>query len=108
VSTKRDSQNIIDEASVAQADQSERDLAGEIVGLYPRVHAGRVFRQQLHADLVETMRRRSRLRVSEPVEHRRWALIAGAAVGSLVPLVGVAAYLVCSRSTSKAQHAATQ
>jgi hypothetical protein len=86
----------------------EPRLADEVVGVYPSVHPDQGFRQQLHDGLVETMRRRSKLHVVEPAERRRSALIAGATVGSLVSLAGLAAYLVCSRLTGKAQHAASQ
>jgi len=108
MSKKPENRNMADTARVGQADQPEPHLAGEIVGLYAPVHPGLVFRQQLHDGLVETMRHRSKLHVAEPAERRRWALVVGATVGSLVPLVGVAAYLVRSRSTGKAQHAASQ
>jgi hypothetical protein len=107
VSIKPNNRNMADTAGVGQADQPEPHLAGEIVGLYPPVHPGLVFRQQLHDGLVETKCHRSKLHVAEPAERRRWALIAGATLGSLVPLVGLAAYLVRSRSTGKAQHAAS-
>ena len=86
----------------------ERQLADEIVRLYPHVHPALVFREQLRDGLTETMRHRSELRVAEPAERRRWVLIAGAAVGSMVSLAGLAAYFVCSRLTNRAQHAASQ
>ena len=108
MSKKPDNRNMATPAGVGQTDPPEPRLAGEIVGLYPPVHPGLVFRQQLHDGLVETMRYRSKLHVAEPAERRRWALIAGATLGSLVPLVGVAAYLVRSRSTGRAQQAASQ
>lgn len=107
MSKKPDSGSLGAETRDVQPDPWEPHLADEIVGLYPHVYAEPVFRQQLHDSLVETMRHRSKLYVAEPAERRRWALIAGATVGSLVPLVGVAAYLVCSRSTSKAQRTAS-
>lgn len=108
MSKKPDNRNMATAAGVGQTDPPEPRLAGEIVGLYAPVHPGLVFRQQLHDGLVETMRHRSKLRVAGLAERRRWALVVVATVGSLVPLVGVAAYLVCSRSTGKAQHAASQ
>lgn len=107
MSKKPDSGRLAAKTRDGQPDPWEAHLADKIVGLYPPVHPGLVFRQQLHDGLMETMRHRSKLHVAEPAERRRWALIAGATVGSLVPLVGVAAYLVCSRSTGKVQHAAS-
>jgi hypothetical protein len=94
------------EATNGQPDPWEPHLADEILELYPPVHPGPGFRQQLHDGLMERMRHRLTLRVAEPAERRRWALIAGATLGSLVPLLGVAAYYVRSRLTGKAQHAA--
>ena len=108
MSKKPDSGSLAPTIKAEQPDLWDAHLTDEIVGLYPDVHPGPVFRRQLHDGLMETMRCRSKLRVAEPAEHRRWALVVGAAVGSLVPLVGVAAYLVRSRSTGKAQHAASQ
>jgi len=81
-------------------------LAEEIGGLFPPVQPRAASRRRLHDDLVAMMRRRLTLRVAEPAERRRWALIAGATLGSLVPLLGVAAYYVRSRLTGKTQHAA--
>ncbi len=88
-----------------QADRSDAKLAGEIRRLYPAVRPKRAFRARLGGDLLATMRCRAKLQVALPPERRRWALIAGATVGSLVPLVGVAAYLVRSRSTGRLQRA---
>ncbi len=89
-----------------QADRSEEaPLAGEIRRLYPAVRPERGFRGRLRGDLLATMRCKAKLQVALPPEHRRWALIAGATVGSLVPLVGVAAYLVRSRCTGGPQRA---
>ena len=87
------------------ADQSLVQLAEELTGLFPPVQPGKAFRRQLHNDLLATMHQRATMQIAFPRKHRRWALIAGATVGSLVPLCGVAAYLVRSRLMSKAQHA---
>lgn len=105
VNREPDNQNMADTSRIGQADQPEPQLASEIVGLYPPVHPELVFRQQLYDGLVETMGHRSKLHIAEPAERRRWALIAGATLGSLVPLLGVAAYYVRSRLTGRAQHA---
>jgi hypothetical protein len=90
-----------------EVDASQAQLSEEIATLFTPVHPRTDFKRELHHGLLATMRQRAMLRVAPPVERRRWALIAGAAVGSLVPLVGVAAYLVRSRSTGKPQHAAS-
>jgi hypothetical protein len=86
---------------------SQARLAEEIAGLFTPVSPRTGFERELRRGLLATMRQRALLRVASPVEGRRWALIAGAAVGSLVPVVGLAAYLVRSRSTGKPQHAAS-
>jgi hypothetical protein len=69
------------------------------------VRAERAFRGRLRSGLLATMRCKPKLQVVAPPERRRWALIAGATVGSLVSLVGVAAYLVRSRCTGGPQRA---
>jgi len=108
MSRKPDAGYLMDPRGDAEVDAVEGRLAEEIGGLFPPVQPRAASRCRLHDDLLAMMRHRSKLHVAEPAEHRRWALVVGAAVGSLVPLVGVAAYLVRSRSTGKAQHAASQ
>jgi hypothetical protein len=94
-------------ASDGQPDPWEPHLADQIFEVYPAVHPGLGFQQQLHDGLMERMRHRVTLRIARPAGRRRWAVIVGAALGSLVSLVGVAAYLVCSRLMGNAQHAAS-
>jgi hypothetical protein len=108
MSRKPDAGYLMDPRGDAEVDAVEGRLAEEIGGLFPPVQPRAASRRRLHDDLLAMMRRGPTLRVAAPPEHRRWALVVGATVGSLVPLVGVAAYLVRSRSTGKAQHAASQ
>ena len=89
-------------------DAVEERLAEETAGLFPPVRPTEKFKRQLHDDLLALMRRGPALQVAAPVERRRWALIVGATVGSLVSICGVAAYLVRSRLMEKPQHAASQ
>ena len=83
----------------------EGRLAEETVGLFRPVRPSPAFRQRLHDDLLAMMRRGPALQVAAPPARRRWALIAGATVGSLVSICGVVAYLVRLRLLDKPQHA---
>jgi hypothetical protein len=103
----RDKEHLLDTAGDQKVDASQAQLAEEIAGLFTPVRPRTDFKAELRQGLLATMRQRVLLRIARPVERRRWALIAGAAVGSLVPLVGLAAYLVRSRSTGKPHHAAS-
>ncbi|HUV74999.1 MAG TPA: hypothetical protein VMW79_11875 [Anaerolineae bacterium] len=103
-----DNRSMLEAADGEQTDHIEAQLAGDIMGLYPAVHPERAFRGRLHDDLLATMRCRAKLQVVLPPERRRWALIAGATVGSLVPLVGLAAYLVRSRYAGGPQRATSR
>ncbi len=105
MSRKPDAGYLMDQRGDAEADTVEGRLAEEIGGLFPPVRPRAASRRRLHDDLLAMMRRRSKLHVAEPGGRRRWALIAGATVGSLVSLAGLAAYLVCSRLMGRAQHA---
>ena len=103
----RDKEHLLDTAGDGKIDASQMQLAEEIAALFTPVRPRADFKRELRQGLLATMRQRALLSVARPMERRRWALIAGAAVGSLVPLVGLAAYLVRSRSTGKPQHAAS-
>src|SRR4030042_5149606 len=76
-------------------------LAEEVTELFPPVRPLPAHRQRLREGLVDTMRNRGGLRVTASSEQRRWAFIAGAAVGSLLFLFGLAAYLLYSRCDRK-------
>jgi hypothetical protein len=89
-------------------DEVEKRLAEVAAGLFPPVRPTEAFRRQLRDNLLAVMCRKTDLQVLAPVEGRRWALIVGATVGSLVSICGVAAYLVRSRLMEKPQHAASQ
>lgn len=104
---KLDKEYLSNAAGHQEVDASQAQLSEEIAALFTPVRPRPEFKRELHHGLLATMRQRAMLRVALPVERRRWALFVGAAVGSLVPLVGVAAYLVRSRSTGKPQHAAS-
>jgi hypothetical protein len=108
MSKKADAGYLMDTRGDAEVDEVEGRLAGEIVGHFPPVHSTAAFRRQLHDNLLAIMRRGPTLQIAAPPERRRWVLIAGATVGSLVPICGVAAYLVRSRLMAKPQHAASQ
>jgi hypothetical protein len=105
MSEKPDGGCLIDSADGAHSDQVLAELAAELAGVFAPVQPELSFRQRLHDGLLGTMRRRDTMRIAFPRERRRWALIAGATVGSLVPIAGVAAYIVRSRLTGGPQHA---
>jgi hypothetical protein len=105
MSDKRDIGCLPLSAEGGESDQMLVKLAEELSGAFPPVQPELVFRQRLHDDLLATMRLRETMRIAFPKEQRRWALIAGATVGSLVPIAGVAAYLVRSRLAGRPQHA---
>ncbi len=108
MSKKPDAGYWMDPTGDVEVDAVEGQLTEEIVGRFPPVQPRAAFRRQLHDDLLAMMRRGSTLQIATPPERRRWVLIAGATVGSLVPICGVAAYLVRSRMMDKPQHAASQ
>ena len=108
MSRKPDAGYLMDARGDAEVDAVEGRLAEEIVGLFPPVQPRAALRRQLHDDLLAMMRRGPTLQIAAPPERRRWVLIAGATVGSLVPICGVAAYLVRSRLMAKPQHASSQ
>ena len=108
MSRKADVGYLTDAMGDGHVDAVEGRLAEEMVGLFPPVRPRAAFRRRLHDDLLGLMRREPALQVAAPAERRRWVLIAGAAVGSLVPICGVAAYLVHSRLTNRPQHAVSQ
>jgi hypothetical protein len=108
MSEKLDTGYLTDPTDDRDVDAVEGRLAEEMVGLFPAVRPTAAFRRRLHDDLLSMMRRGPALQVAAPPERRRWVLIAGATVGSLVPICGVAAYLVRSRLMDKPQHAVSQ
>ena len=108
MSRKPDTTYLMDSTGDAEVVAVEGQLAEEIVGLFPPVQPRAALRRQLHDDLLAMMRRGPTLQIAAPPERRRWVLIAGATVGSLVPICGVAAYLVRSRLMAKPQHASSQ
>lgn len=81
------------------------NLAGEIqkvlVPVEPRPH----FRRCLREKLLSLIGQIPAWKVIEPSEKRRWAFVLAAATGSLLPLLGVAAYLWRARLNDKPQHA---
>jgi hypothetical protein len=105
MSAKRDKKWL---ANVREEEEIEGSLArfsGEIDGVFAPVQPRPAFRECLGDGLRETIRHKADLRIAQPRDRRRWAFIAGATVGSLVPLCGVAAYLLRSRLVNKPQHA---
>jgi hypothetical protein len=108
MNSKHDRKRLADGAEEGEADHSLAELAEEVTVVFPRVQPRPVLREGLHDDLLSAMRSRGTLRVVSPWERRRWLFIAGATVGSLVPLCGVLAYFVCSRLMGKLRPAASQ
>jgi hypothetical protein len=105
MSTKRDKKWIAGLPTEAEINGSLARLSGEVEGAFAPVQLRPVFREHLGDGLQQTMRHKATLRVAQPGGRRRWALIAGAAVGSLIPLCGVAAYLLRSRLVGRPQQA---
>jgi hypothetical protein len=105
MSAKRDKRSMGSLPAEDEIDGSLARLSGEVGGAFAPVQARPAFREHLGDGLQQTMRHKANLRVAEPGGGRRWALIAGATVGSLIPLWCVAAYLVRSRLGAKPQHA---
>jgi hypothetical protein len=105
MSAKRNKKWIADLPAEEEIEGSLVRFSGEVEGAFARVQPRPAFREHLADGLQQTMRHKANLRVAQPGGHRRWALIAGATVGSLIPLCGVAAYLLRSRLVEKPQHA---
>ncbi len=80
-------------------------LAEEVDSVLVPVEPGQEFRTGLRDRLLGIVRQRPAGEVIQPSEKRRWALIIGATLGSLLPVLGVVAYLLRSRLTGKPQHA---
>jgi hypothetical protein len=101
MSSKHDRRRLADAAEEGEVHHSLSDLAEEVTVVFPRVQPRPGLKEGLHDDLLSTMRNRGTLKVVSPWERRRWFFIAGATVGSLIPLCGVLAYFVCSRVIGK-------
>ena len=82
-------------------------LAEDVERVLVPVQPAPEFKEGLRDQLLALMRESVALSVAGPSESRRRALILGATLGSLVPLCGVAAYLLRSRWVGKPQHAAS-
>jgi hypothetical protein len=105
MSAKRDKRSRDSLPAEEEIEGSLVRLSGEVGGTFVPVQPRPAFREHLGDGLEQTMRSKANLRVAQPGGRRRWALIAGATVGSLIPLWCVAAYLVRSRLGAKPQHA---
>lgn len=105
MSTRLDRKWIASLPAEEEIDGSLARFCGEVEGAFVPVQPRPAFREHLGDGLQQTMRHKANLRVAQPGGRRRWALIAGATVGSLIPLCGVAAYLLRSRLVEKPQHA---
>ena len=87
--------------------ESLLNLAREIKRLLVPVEPSLGFREGLYKQLSAVVRQRRAWRVTQPSENRRWVFILVATLGSLVPLLGLVAYLLRSRLTDKPQRAAS-
>jgi hypothetical protein len=87
--------------------ESLMGLAEDIERVLVPVQPSREFKKGLRNHLLAVMGDSVGLRVARPSETRRRALILGATLGSLVPLCGVAAYVLRSRWVGKPQRAAS-
>ncbi len=86
--------------------ESLRSLADEIQDVLVPVEPTVRFREWLQDRLSDVVRRRLAWRIVEPSDRSRWIFILGMAVGSLIPIVGLAmAYLLRARRIDKPQHA---
>jgi hypothetical protein len=103
MSTKRDEKWIAGLPAEEETNGSLVRLSGEVEGAFAPVQPRPAFKECLGDGLQQTMRHKTSLRVVQPGRRRRWALIAGATVGSLIPLCGVAAYVLRSRLVGKPQ-----
>ncbi len=82
-------------------------LAEDIERVLVPVQPAPEFRKGLRNHLLAVMGDSVGVRVARPSETRRRVLIVGATLGSLVPLCGVAAYLLRSRWVGNPQQAAS-
>jgi hypothetical protein len=80
-------------------------LSGEVEGAFEPVQPRAAFKEHLADGLQQTMRHKANLRVAEPGHHHSWILVAGATIGSLIPLLGLVAYLLRSRLVGKPRQA---
>ena len=80
-------------------------LAEEISGVLVPVESSPGFRDGLGDQLSAVVRQRRERRGIELAEDRSWAFILGAALVSLIPLLGLVLYVLRSRLISGAQHA---
>jgi hypothetical protein len=105
MSTKRDEKCIAGLPMEEEINGSLERLSGEVEVAFAPVQARPAFREYLGDGLQQTMRHKRSLRVVQPGRRHLWALIAGATLGSLISLCGVAAYVLRSRLVGKPQHA---
>jgi len=87
--------------------ESLLNLAREIKRLLVPVEPSLGFREGLYKQLSAVVRQRAALRVTPLPANRRWAFSLVAILGSLLPLLGIIAYLLRSRLTRKPQHGAS-
>ena len=80
-------------------------LAEEISGILVPVESSPGFRDGLGDQLSAVVRGRRERSVVQLSEDRSRAFILGATLVSLVPLLGLVLYLLCSRLISRGQHA---
>lgn len=90
-----------------EALESLARLGEELTNVVAPVRPRAEYSHWLRDELVAVVRERPALTIAPGPENRRRALIVGATVGSLLPLFGIAAYLLRSRLASKPQHAAS-
>jgi len=107
MSSKRDLKRSANLPAEEETNGSLVRLSGEVEGAFAPVQPRPAFKEHLSDGLQQTMRHKANLRVAEPGRHRSWILIAGATIGSLIPLLGVVAYLLRSRLVGKLRRGAT-
>lgn len=90
-----------DEEAIESLLQLVEELTNAIEPAQPRAE----FREWLGDELVAVVRERPALTIDLRTENRRRALLLGASVGLLVPLLGVVAYLLRIRLGGRPQHA---
>jgi hypothetical protein len=90
------------------ADPHLERLAEEVTGLFPAVRPLPAHRERLREGLLTTMRNRRTVQLVSSSGQRRRAFVAGATFGALLPLCGLAAYVLYVWWTGKVRQATCQ
>jgi hypothetical protein len=98
----------MDSVDQGQADPHLERLAEEVTGLFPPVRPLPAHRERLREGLLTTMHSRQTVRLVSSSGQRRRAFMAGATMGALLSICGLAAYILYHWCTGKVRQATCQ